>query len=89
MVPFITLIAVTWLVLVIGISYQSLYFRAVKRLFGSRVIRVRNGEPCTPRGGAVFANDAECPICLETLRGCEVRAEQLYGADCADGCRLG
>jgi hypothetical protein len=86
MVPFVTLIAVMWGTLVFGIRYLPACYRAVKRRWSPR-IRFRNGEHFTPRGGALFTNDAECPICLDTLRGCEVRAEQLY--DCADGCPLG
>ena len=72
MVPFVSLIAAMWGFLVFGIQC----YRAVKRRWSPR-IRFQNGEHCTPRGGALFANDAVCPICLETLRGCEVRAEQM------------
>ena len=74
MVPFVTLIAVMWGTIALGIRYLPVCYRAVKRRWSPR-IQFRNGEHFTPRGGALFTNDAECPICLDTLRGCEVRAE--------------
>jgi hypothetical protein len=86
MVPFFTLIAVTWSALAFGFCYIPVIYRIAKRRFGPR-IRGLNGEHCTPRGGAVFANDAECPICLETLRDCQVRAERSW-LQSAAACRL-
>ena len=86
MVPFFTLIAVIWSTVAFGCCYIPVIYRIAKRRFAPR-IRGRNGEHCTPRGGAVFANHAECPICLETLRDCQVRAERSR-LQCAAACRL-
>lgn len=83
-VPFVSLIAVLWCALTLGIHYLPSLYSAVKFRFSPR-IRVRNGELCTPRGGAVFASDAECPVCLETLHGCEVKVlpcRHVFHASC-------
>jgi hypothetical protein len=74
MIPFATLVAVTWATLVFGFRYLPVWYRAAKRRFAPR-IRARDGEFHSPAGTRVFANDAICAICSDeddTMHGREV-----------------
>ena len=85
MVPFFTLIAVIWLIIVLVNRYLSLCVFHARRsltLLWARLlarppprVQFRDGAHCTPRGGRLFCDDdAECAICMTCMRGGTVRA---------------
>jgi len=77
MVPFFTLVAALWLIIVVVnrhiftcLSHVIHWLRYIPR------VRARDGGHFTPRGGRLFCDD-ECAICMEPMQGHEVSARKL------------
>ncbi len=68
MVPFFTLVAALWLIMVVVNRHLSAFIPRV---------RARDGGHFTPRGGRLFCDD-ECVICTEPMRGHEVSARKSW-----------
>lgn len=85
MVPFFTLVAALWLVVVAVNRHLSTcqshvinWLRCIcSRCFSAFIprVRARNGGHFTPRGGRLFCDD-ECVICSEPMHGHEVSARK-------------
>ena len=85
MVPFFTLVAALWLLIVVVnrhlstcLSHVMHWLRCICSRCSSAFIprvRARNGGHFTPRGGRLFCDD-ECVICSEPMHGHEVSARK-------------